>query len=231
MLNGLKRKIQNCMIERCVKEYEADLKAQQNAYDACMLKQEENLRRTYENKACNLTAKVVTKEEFAEVCGHFEEVREDVLIVVNSCGVLNPVAEKAILCCFEENSQGKLLYADEDVCIGKGGDLETFRQRGVKLSERCYPNLKPMPSPETFLSYQYLGNIWAVRTELCREIEWEQQSEQCPSGRQQAYGQYASTLVHAQPAAGTSAGRRESADSGQTVCPRGGNSCKRLHSD
>ena len=62
MLNGLKRKIQNCMIERCVKEYEADLKAQQNAYDAFMLKQEENLRRTYENKACNLTAKVVTKE-------------------------------------------------------------------------------------------------------------------------------------------------------------------------
>ena len=31
MLNGLKRKIQNCMIERCVKEYEADLKAQQQA--------------------------------------------------------------------------------------------------------------------------------------------------------------------------------------------------------
>ena len=65
MLNGLKRKIQNCMIERCVKEYEADLKAQQNAYDAFMLKQEEKLRRTYENKACNLTAKVMTKEEFA----------------------------------------------------------------------------------------------------------------------------------------------------------------------
>lgn len=172
MLNGLKRKIQNCMIERCVKEYEADLKAQQNAYDAFMLKQEENLRRTYENKACNLTAKVMTKEEFAEVCGHFEEVHADVLIVVKSCGVLNPVAEKAILCCFEEEPQGKLLYADEDVCIGREGDLETFRQRGVKLSERCYPNLKPMPSPETFLSYQYMSNIWAVRTELCKEIEW-----------------------------------------------------------
>lgn len=171
MLNGLKQKIQNCMIERCVKEYEADLKAQQNAYDAFMLKQEENLRRTYENKACNLTAKVVTKEEFAGLCGQCEQIKEDILIVVNSHGVLNPVAEKAILCCFEENPQGMLLYADEDVCIGKEGDLETYRQRGVKLSERCYPNLKPMPSPETFLSYQYLGNVWAVRTELCQKIQ------------------------------------------------------------
>lgn len=171
MLKGLKRKVQNCLIERCFKEYSADLKAQQNAYDAFMLKQEENLRDTYDKKRCNLTAKVVTRQELCDVLAEVDRIEENVLIITDEAGVLNPVAVKAVLCCFEENPNCGLLYADEDVCIGKKGELETFRQRGVKLSERCYPNLKPVPSPETFLSYQYIGNIWAARTDLCKDVK------------------------------------------------------------
>ena len=177
MPNSLKRKIQNFMIERCYKEYSNELKAQQNAYDAYMRKQEEELRKNYDNKTLRLTGRVITGPEFAKVIADAAGVSEDILVVVHPEGVLNPVALKAILAYFEENPRCELLYADEDVCIGEKGDLDAFKRRGVKLSERCCPNLKPIPSPETFLSYQYFGNIWAVRTELCKEIQGINTSE------------------------------------------------------
>lgn len=171
MPNGLKRTIQNFMIERCFKEYSNDLKAQQNAYDAFMRKQEDILRKNYENKNCSLAGKVIVKQELPEVIKHLSDLKEEILIVADENGVLNPIAEKAILSYFEENPSCMLLYTDEDVCIGEEKALEVFRQRGVKLSERCYPNLKPVPAFETFLSYQYFGSLWAIRKEVCEALE------------------------------------------------------------
>ena len=171
MLQGLKKKVQNFMTERCYKEYSKELSNQRNAYDAFMRQKEDALRKSYEKIRCNLTAKVVTKQEFLGLFAEGCSCKEDVLIVIHEEGVLNSIATKAILAYFAEHENCKLLYADEDVCFGSEKALDTFRQRGVRLSRRCYPNFKPVPSPETFLSYQYFGNVWAVRTDLCKEIK------------------------------------------------------------
>lgn len=171
MLQGLKRKVQNFMTARCYKEYSRDLKEQKNAYDAYVRQKEEKLRKSYEKISCNLTARVVTKQEFLKLFEDDFSCAEDVLIVIHEDGVLNPVAKNAILAYFAQQEDCQLLYADEDVCFGSEKALETFRKNGVRLSRRCYPNFKPVPAPETFLSYQYFGNIWAVRTDLCRKIE------------------------------------------------------------
>lgn len=171
MLHGLKKKVQNFMTARCYKEYSKELSKQRNAYDAFVRQKEDALRKSYEKIRCNLTAKVVTKQEFLGLSSGGFSCKEDVLIVIHEEGVLNPIASKAILAYFAEHADCMLLYADEDVCFGSEKALDTFRQRGVRLSGRCYPNFKPVPSWETFLSYQYFGNIWAVRTALCKEIQ------------------------------------------------------------
>lgn len=170
MLHGLKKKVQNFMTARCYKEYSKELSKQRNAYDTFMRQKEEDLRKKYEKVNCNLTARVVTKQEFRDLFAEGFSCEQDILIVIHEEGVLNSIAKKAILAWFAEHEEYKLLYADEDVCFGSEKALDTFRQKGVRLSRRCYPNFKPVPSPETFLSYQYFGNIWAVRTQVCREI-------------------------------------------------------------
>ena len=166
MSNSLKLKIQNFMTKRFYKTYCKELQDQQNVYDTYARRQEDKLRAEYENRACNLSGKVVTKNHLPELISQREGIKEDILVATDEKGVLNSIAMKVILSYFDENPRCQLLYADEDVCIGADGALEDFCRNGVKISARCYPNLKPVPSPETFLSYQYFGNIWAVRREV-----------------------------------------------------------------
>lgn len=170
MPGDLKRSIQNFMTRRYRKEYEKALYEQSNVYDAYMQKQEAALREAYANKACSLTSRILSKARFCYRHKANVEISEDILIVIADGGILSPVAEQAICHCFEEHPECSLLYADEDVCIGYKKDLGIYERKGVKMSRRCCPDLKPMPSPETFLSYQYFGNIWAVRRELCKSV-------------------------------------------------------------
>ncbi len=174
MSNGLKAGIQNFMTKRCMKEYRAALEEQTNVYDTFMSKQEEKLRKEYESRSCVLTGKVVTKQELPGLMKEKSEVKEDVLIVVHKEGFLSPIASKVILSYFDENRKCGLLYADEDICIGTEKDFERFQRGRINLSSRCYPNLKPVPSWETFLSYQYFGNVWAIRCDLLKEITPEE---------------------------------------------------------
>lgn len=171
MLNSLKRNIQNFMTRRYVKEYNKALDVQRNAYDIYAQQQEEQLRAVYGSKKCNLTARLMNKTQLAELVTGADGIKEDILIVASKEGVLNPIAETAVLCFFQEHPECGVLYADEDVFLGEETDFSEISKNGVKLSERCCPNFKPIPSPETFLSYQYFGNIWAVRMNVCRKIQ------------------------------------------------------------
>ncbi len=161
---NVKRTIQNFMVNRCFREYSRELAAQQDVYDAFMHKQEEKLKKAYEDAVPELTALVMTGQEFVKRCGSLSEIKEDIFIVTGEDGVLNPVAVNVILSFFEKNPGCMLVYADEDVCLCADEEQKkVIRNRGADFSKRCFPNMKPEPSPETFLSYQYLGNVWAVR--------------------------------------------------------------------
>ncbi len=170
MSGNLKKSIQNFMTKRYQREYGKALQEQGNVYDAYIKKQEIQLRELHASKPCTLTARILTGPEFVEGHKANEDIAEDILIVIGESGILSPVAKQAICNCFEEHPECGLLYADEDVCIGDKKDFEIYKNNGVKLSNCCYPILKPIPSPETFLSYQYFGNIWAVRNELYKSV-------------------------------------------------------------
>lgn len=170
MLQALKKKMQDVLTARYYRQYCDELKAQKNVYDSYIREKEEKLCKALEQKTCNLTVKVLDKQEFATEYEKWKQAREEILIIKSKDGILSPIAEKVIASYFEEHENCKLLYADEDVCVATEEEFRTFEQKGVRRSNRCCPNFKPVFSPETLLSYQYFGNIWAVRRSLCAEI-------------------------------------------------------------
>lgn len=169
---SVKRTIQNFMVKRCFREYGRELSAQQDVYDKFMRKQEEKIRKDYAGRQFELTAKVMSEHDFTAEYLRLSEIKEDILIVAGEDGVLNSVAVSAFLDFFEKNPDCILAYADEDVCLCENeAQKEEIRAKGVDFSKRCFPNMKPEPSPETFLSYQYFGNIWAVRSTVANDVE------------------------------------------------------------
>lgn len=62
---------------------------------------------------------------------------------------------------FARHPQVLIAYGDEDEVDASSGE-----------PRRKNPWLKPDWSPDTLISYFYFGNIFAVRTEACREIPW-----------------------------------------------------------
>ena len=97
------------MTARCYKEYSKELSKQRNAYDTFMRQKEEDLRKKYEKVNCNLTARVVTKQEFRDLFAEGFSCEQDILIVIHEEGVLNSIAKKAILAWFAEHEEYKLL--------------------------------------------------------------------------------------------------------------------------
>ena len=169
---NVKKILQDFMVNRCYREYSRELGKQQDVYDAFLRKQEESLRKEMEAREAGLTARVMTKESFVALLGKPFSVEEDVIIVTGARGVLHPLAEQVICRYFAQHPGCMLAYADEDVCLGEDeGVLERFKKQGVPCSQRCFPNLKPVASPETFLSYQYFGNIWAVHASVVDKVE------------------------------------------------------------
>lgn len=168
----VKRMIQNVMVNRCLREYNRELEKQKNVYDAFLREREAALQTRMAESNWKLTGKVMDATSFVTFLTKSCKVTEDIIIVTTEQGVLNPLAKQVFLKLFTEQEDCFFAYADEDVCLGNDGEeLESFKRQGVPFSKRCYPILKPIPSPETFLSYQYLGSVWAVRTSVADRIE------------------------------------------------------------
>ena len=147
------------------KEYNKRLSDLCNSYDLYLRQQEEELK----NKArgeCKFTV---------EVCSMEDGIREkdaDILLFVAKDGVLSRTAIWEISKAFEENPKAAVLYPDEDTVFAPKADWESLKKKGVPLSMRSNPRLKPVYSPETLISYFYFGNAVAVKKEALKEFDY-----------------------------------------------------------
>ena len=92
----------------------------------------------------------------------------DVVLFVGKGGMASEIAERVVSDYFNRNGEVDMAYGDEDV-LGPDGIRYT-------------PWFKPHWSPDTFLSYFYFGNIFAVRMRALRELteaekDWIRQKE------------------------------------------------------
>ena len=121
-----------------------------------------------------LTVKQVPYEACTSFClgKVLEKETADIILFVDSGGRASDGAEQEVAGYFSAWGGGsgaaggvaaggvQMLYGDEDVLSPEG--------------IRYTPWLKPDWSPDTFLSFFYFGSIFAVRTELLRQLTTEE---------------------------------------------------------
>ena len=157
---NLKKTLQEPMRRRQTRKYEERISSQTVAYHDWILKKEKA-----EREGSALLGQELTIEYIAySGCGEAFSLKDadaDLTVFYGDGG--KPEKEEMGLLAdyFARHPQVLIAYGDEDEVDTSSGE-----------PRRKNPWLKPDWSPDTLISYFYFGNIFAVRTEACREIPW-----------------------------------------------------------
>ena len=157
---NLKKTLQEPMRRRQTRKYEERISSQTVAYHDWILKKEKA-----EREGSALLGQELSIEYIAySGCGEAFSLKDadaDLTVFYGDGG--KPEKEEMGLLAdyFARHPQVLIAYGDEDEVDASSGE-----------PRRKNPWLKPDWSPDTLISYFYFGNIFAVRTETCREIPW-----------------------------------------------------------
>lgn len=158
-MGALKEVARKIMMAPRKKEYEERLSALSNTYDAFMREQEaELLSKKQGGRESTLTYTEAVLEE------GMKKSSSDIIIYYGKEGLPSPVATLEICKAFEENPEAVVVYADEDSVICTKDQWQQMMKKGVPVSARRNPRIKPVYSPETLVSYFYPGNIVAIKS-------------------------------------------------------------------
>lgn len=128
----------------------------------------------------------VKRIKIDDLAGDFSlnNISEDILIISSAWGELSDNAED-IICEYMSRTGEEYCYADEDYLLtdstlGDCNDYAVFHQLGLdmeyydeKATGRMLPWFKPDFSPETLLSFIYVGNIFACRIDSLKKLNLE----------------------------------------------------------
>lgn len=185
MLQQIKATVKNIKIKQCYKEFETEVKRQSDRY-ACWIAREEDKRA--EKAAPQISGDIDSENNsdtdneknnglsvegtlsaavlpFQKIDGTnpFDGLREDLVVVVDEAsGSLNERALSRIKELFAAHADWDFIYADEDYRVGK---------------KRVAPWMKPDWSPDTLLSFNYIGHFFALRKSRFINIPWLTEGE------------------------------------------------------
>jgi len=154
LLNGLKAKYVEWKREKLYKGYVEEVGRQRDRYGMWIAAMEKDSEGQLVKAGSSLqkqgTYAGVSYELFAfSELEKIEESTADILIFVSEDGVPSKKAADKIVQSFLEDGSISFVYADEDSVCEDG--------------KRGYPWFKPEYSPDTLLSFFYIGNIFAVK--------------------------------------------------------------------
>lgn len=144
------------------KAYRKELNRQEHIYDIYVEIQEDEMTRKYEVKPNAGKATICRLPEMFKY-GKGVKCDSEILIFHHPNGILNKLTDRVIIEFFQNNPGVDLVYADEDVCVASEEERMKLQDKNAPASRRCCPFLKPIPAYETFLSFNYIQNIWAIR--------------------------------------------------------------------
>lgn len=154
MLKGLKRKVQNRLLAQSDALYKDKLAKKRDKYNellAVMFKDVPPAAITTDGQLeAGMEIPVVFIEEFTKGCAI--NLNADFVIFTSKNGELNKAAPEIMREIFS-NPEVVLIYADEDY---------------LKGPQHMKPWLKPDYSPDTLMSFLYMGNPVAVKTEMLK---------------------------------------------------------------
>lgn len=168
---SLKSGIQNVMLTKRKKEYSSDLRKALHSYDTYIEKTEKGLED-------NISLQGLFKEarpdfnDFADILKDPKKADGDTIYFISiGKGCLSSFAGAVVCEYFESNPECELVYADEDSFLATDKESEEFAKTKVPVERRFNPVMKPIPSLETFLSYQYLGRFFAFKGSLLSKLD------------------------------------------------------------
>ena len=149
---NIKKMLQAPLRSRQTARYEARIKEQTVRYHDWILRKEEKERSGRVLEGTGLFVKCVPYG----ACRASFQVQEagrdaDILVFHADCGKPEEEALRLFADFFARNPEAVLAYGDEDEVLPENG------------GRRTNPWLKPDWSPDTLISYFYMGNIFAVR--------------------------------------------------------------------
>ncbi len=169
MLGKIKGAIQGRLYQRCIEEYERDLRCQTDPYLVWVQENEQSPLKKAETERYSEVGIV-----YMEDCGSrfsLSNLNKKYLLFVSREGRMAVNAVREIIAYFESHQETDMVYADEDVWM-----LNQSRpQKGLKDdggAHRIFPWIKPIWSPDTLFSFFYFGHIFAVRREAFLTVEW-----------------------------------------------------------
>lgn len=164
MLGRMKRAIQNIKIWQCKKKHDAEVERQADRYPQWVKLKE---REAAETKALSVrkagsNIKIVPFEEIRGTAPFAECNKELIMLVDQAKGQLSKRALSRVAALFDAHPQWEMIYGDED---------------HIWNGSRIGPWMKPDWSPDTLLSFNYIGGCVAFRRSSFARIEWLAQAE------------------------------------------------------
>ncbi len=172
MIKKVKAAIQDKLYQNCISEYRSALQCQSDPYLAWVRETElipdkEGAEESYPSLS------VVYMEQCTENF-RLADVGKEIVVFVSREGKISVRAFKEIVRYFDSHQDIDIVYADEDIwMIPEGEDVEPDNE----IMHRMSPWMKPMWSPDTLLSFQYFGNIFAVRKSAFLDLKWLAQED------------------------------------------------------
>ena len=152
-----------------VKQYEKEVLFQKNPYALWISEHEKPVQAGESLPPQNAISKETeggkTEVVFLEDCNKdfsLKNLKKQYILFTSQKGTLSAQAVKEMEEYFESRKEAHIVYGAEDV-YGKSEAGEKIRKN---------PWFKPAYSPETLLSFFYFGNVFALRTEKFKDLEW-----------------------------------------------------------
>ncbi len=157
MFYRVKQGIKKLLADRQRKKYERLLEKKTVTYDS-WIREKEKERAGGRDGGGSLTVKEVPYEACMDYClgNSLRQETADIILFTDSSGRIRDGAVEEVAEYFSSHGEIRMLYGDEDVLSPEG--------------IRYTPWFKPDWSPDTFLSFFYFGSLFAVRTNMLREL-------------------------------------------------------------
>lgn len=166
VLGKIKAAVQDRLYQGCIEEYNGAIRYQKEPYALWIKKTEQQDEGDLEKNYPSLS--VVYMEQCIEgFC--LQDVKNEIILFVSKQGRISLRAFDKFVTYFEKHPNVDVVYANEDIWMLTPDKEEIPDDQFV---HRTSPWMKPCWSPDTLLSFQYFGNIFAVRKSAFEKLQW-----------------------------------------------------------
>lgn len=167
MIKEFKAKLQDRLYQECLEDYDSTLKYQKDPYLNWISNTEKGAK---EAKKESYPAIAWVQMEKCDASFSLQKTEKEYVLFTSQRGKVAECAFDVTETWFKQHPETDILYFDEDIWMILQDEEKEALENETK--HRISPWLKPVWSPDTLLSFQYFGNIFAIRRDAFLDCRW-----------------------------------------------------------